>query len=925
MKKLAIMVAIVLMFSVIVPVSAAPLFSDVPEGNGWPSKEAVEAVAKLSEIGIFKGYPDGTFKGDRAATRWELALVVIRFYSEMEKIHATLATKQELEAAREEAKKAIEDTKTWVNSTFATKEELNAAKTELDNKITAVDQKLDKHVEEDAAWKSAHEQRHVDEWAKHDKEYAEYKATHQEQHKTEWAKHDQEFQSYIQMHDEEYKKYKAEVEQKFQQVREDMNKLREELKAEIDALGGRVAKLEEEVPKIDKRVAELERMKWHIDFQADYVTQGFTTTGQSAYQATPAGRILAANFSPYSATVGGFFMPVMDYMSGRPYTNGTGFTGKAGINIGLDANPRLDVEAVFSAYISQGDQLVDQIWGTPAQWLANANLSEQSLGGIQPQTNQPWTRMTFDTLKLKFYNEDKKADSKADYLLTLGQLDMGNFDKFIYAGILNPSFLGPKYYGGYGVDVCGKADFLADMHWQVLWTKIPEVGNASNYPSAFGFNLDWLFESGNFKLNFLRAASSDYAAAIAGAGATITAAQNAGFFHWINPSGYMAADKPQGLERPIPLAADGAMGAFGPQATTMWGASFNWKFEHNFKIALGYGNSKYWSNMQSAYTRDGNAFRIALGYAPENWDVNLDYISVEPWYDPMVMRYPASATTGIANLYWRLPDWNYFPFAYALHDTEMYPQNRQGFRLNVAYKLGEDGKVWAEYGSLQQQRSMAYDVNVAGVPTGFAPGFTEALFPVYNANTYNGTALREDNKGSSTNWGLGVKYQFPGSNLKIDLAYKDWKFKRDASLAGSNNVYAGASQNYVDLGIQGGHIGLAYPCTFNEENKPKFTLKGGYDWTNVKGHYDPYGVYAATINNGAGADATTGFTFDTLNTQQSYPYLGFDYEVNKDTNWGLNIKFINTTDGMGTNAGGANVHSFSWNGMQLSTEVKVKF
>ncbi|MCR5662545.1 MAG: S-layer homology domain-containing protein [bacterium] len=73
------------------PAFAAPLFPDVPE-NHW----ARDAVATLAAKGIVEGYPDGTFKGDRAATRWEVAMVVARLLAKMEQEHATFATKAEL-------------------------------------------------------------------------------------------------------------------------------------------------------------------------------------------------------------------------------------------------------------------------------------------------------------------------------------------------------------------------------------------------------------------------------------------------------------------------------------------------------------------------------------------------------------------------------------------------------------------------------------------------------------------------------------------------------------------------------------------------------------------------------------------------------------------------------------------------------------
>jgi hypothetical protein len=97
MKKIIVKIVLVLLIAGFVcqQVQAAPLFPDVPEVH-W----ARDAVADLAAKGILEGYPDGTFKGDRASTRWELAVAVQRLLAKMEAEHATFATKADLEAVR---------------------------------------------------------------------------------------------------------------------------------------------------------------------------------------------------------------------------------------------------------------------------------------------------------------------------------------------------------------------------------------------------------------------------------------------------------------------------------------------------------------------------------------------------------------------------------------------------------------------------------------------------------------------------------------------------------------------------------------------------------------------------------------------------------------------------------------------------------
>ena len=106
----------------------APLFPDVKDEH-W----AKDAVAKLAAQGLLEGYPDGTFKGDRAATRWEVAMIVARLLAKMEQANATFATKAELDEVRKLA--------------AALKDELDALGVRVTNLEENVD-RLDKRVTE---------------------------------------------------------------------------------------------------------------------------------------------------------------------------------------------------------------------------------------------------------------------------------------------------------------------------------------------------------------------------------------------------------------------------------------------------------------------------------------------------------------------------------------------------------------------------------------------------------------------------------------------------------------------------------------------------------------------------------------------------------------------------------------------------------
>lgn len=63
--------------------SAANPFSDV-ESNSW----AYEAVASLSDRNIIEGYPDGTFRGNKHITRYELAQITARLLEKKDSLTA---------------------------------------------------------------------------------------------------------------------------------------------------------------------------------------------------------------------------------------------------------------------------------------------------------------------------------------------------------------------------------------------------------------------------------------------------------------------------------------------------------------------------------------------------------------------------------------------------------------------------------------------------------------------------------------------------------------------------------------------------------------------------------------------------------------------------------------------------------------------
>jgi hypothetical protein len=122
------------MFALVAPAFAQP-FADVPT-NHW----AYDAIAELAAKGLVEGYPDGTFKGDRAMTRYEMAMVVARLLARIESIQIPAPTPagptvapSDLAAIQRLINEFRAELAALGVRVTAIEEELNAIKARLDN------------------------------------------------------------------------------------------------------------------------------------------------------------------------------------------------------------------------------------------------------------------------------------------------------------------------------------------------------------------------------------------------------------------------------------------------------------------------------------------------------------------------------------------------------------------------------------------------------------------------------------------------------------------------------------------------------------------------------------------------------------------------------------------------------------------------
>ncbi len=131
-QLVAVIAGAALVFALIAPAQAQP-FADVPT-NHW----AYDAIAELAAKGLIEGYPDGTFKGDRAMTRYEMAIVVARLLARIESIQIPApqgpqVTRADLEAIQRLVNEFRQELTALGVRVTALEEEMNAIKARLDN------------------------------------------------------------------------------------------------------------------------------------------------------------------------------------------------------------------------------------------------------------------------------------------------------------------------------------------------------------------------------------------------------------------------------------------------------------------------------------------------------------------------------------------------------------------------------------------------------------------------------------------------------------------------------------------------------------------------------------------------------------------------------------------------------------------------
>lgn len=709
-------------------------------------------------------------------------------------------------------------------------------------------------------------------------------------------------------------------------------------KDELAELGVRVDNLENRVANLDERVEELGRIRFSGQFRSSFVSMGVHNTGRELSGFGPGalnygdlvGSVLAANLSPLNGTG---TQPVLDYSNGRPLVNGSGFTNVLSLNVEADISDELLAELRIFAYSSQGNPLVDAVWGVQQPIPANPF-------GL---ANAPFTSMGLDRLAV---THTPTATS-----LVVGSFVPRFMSPQVYMGTVNPRVGNPRILESYGLQISGELD-NGRWGWEGFGTRLYDgnPGVTAPYRSyALGGALNYHNAEWTGTLSFLRA-YDDSAGQFPGltTGQITNANQLAGIgtLNWVNPPGFFA-NQLGGVGQPLvagtgsftdsrPLGGfpnsdlGGPRASFGPQAVTMAGLHLEYA-PKGYLFQADYSVSSYRPSRNSGYNTAGTLWRLgaAADWFEDKLHVELDYRHTDARYDPMILQFgnPLQNTVSPLRVYHRFPDADQFWLYWSLHNTDSFPHNRQGLWLTTKVQYDPDGTVTLNYRNLGQVSTSLQDVRVRGgslgpgLPTndvlGFSPGFIDVVFREFSPLSFDANYNPLENpRGHVSSAGIKVSQVFTGTPWKVAGGYDSWTFRRSTSLPAN----LGGSQNRVDLTQALANLEVGYK--FHDD----FLLSLGVNRATSKGHYDPGGVYNPY------AIANGDVDFRTRDLVQTMPYLKADWNVSSGVRFNSELMFYQTRDHVpaSINAGvyggaGATSHPFNWDGYRLSTALEVDF
>jgi len=516
---------------------------------------------------------------------------------------------------------------------------------------------------------------------------------------------------------------------------DEVRRLADSLREELAALGVRVTDLEQATGRLDRRVSELERIRFYGRVHAIGVSNAL---GGSA------------------AGIGTLANPGIDWSTGRLMMEGDGYTVLGLLGLNVDVTDDLLAGAEFVSYTSQGDSGVDQYWGVSAPFLTNVWTGRNGpVPGAQPDNNQPFTRMVLDN----FWIKHKPSETR----LVVGSYFTTHHANFVFNGARNPNINDPRWLPFYGANLTGTiAGPDSGFKYEAFYSITPDLSLYRTESMGGTLRYEFAEERGVVAVHGVQHRNNNNndgtlvgqgriplpVVSFTGPGAPPVA-----------PGAWLG--QPQGAPAAVPQFF------VGPQSEFTFGVEASYIVEQENKIRLfgEFASSSYnpdTTSMAFTTTVGGDLYRFGIGAEPiEKLLLDLEYLRVDPTYDPFIVQYPVAPGIPVF-----LPYGTYYSAYYQMHDYLEYPNNREGLKFRGRYTFNEDKtSAYLLYSHLNQVKA----TTPAQVQTA---GNIEPLFTLLQGGG--------NEKGKVDSYGAGLSHRFD-MGLEADLAYFRYDIKRGAT------------------------------------------------------------------------------------------------------------------------------------------------
>jgi len=414
-----------------------------------------------------------------------------------------------------------------------------------------------------------------------------------------------------------------------------------EYQDEIDKAGLDLSTLETETEKLSARIDETERVKTSLQFENRTLAIDITGGNLGNGNGIDTSFVLDHLDRPYALT---------------PIKGGQTETSTAYLDISTKLDARWNAGGRIAAYQSSWDQLLGLSRGVTPPFFNNPFLGYTSNYNLKGDLDQ-------------LFVENQRGTVRAE----IGSFTLKEMPSYIFSGVPNLTLDGPDFLPNYG----GRYEasmkpylFISKAYTEVFAGKIGQASPWETYLFGFSSGLEVL--GVGVDLHWMTV-EDDPANMAPGAAGLIPVPIN-GNAGWLDPTSQ------------TPLTV-------GPQKERVAGVDFSYHRilqNHNVAFKLSYAHSDYKPDTNSSINAGGELYDVSVkGEATPNLNLGIDYLSIDPKYNPFILQFSLPAGLGLSpgNFPWgQWPFMTNYPGYFTLQNSVEYPQNRQGVKLSSDWK-----------------------------------------------------------------------------------------------------------------------------------------------------------------------------------------------------------------------------------------------